>query len=298
MENEWPDDFPLDIHDIYYHLWDSNDHVPDPPVPPRRPVDPGSRQFRPLYNLDLLDRTKPISGISEDYYILRMKWRNRFQQDETGHWDYVQYVPPWTDPDWDERYVYMGPRDHPWPADDVLAQQYAKPGAMQTQRPALRESDAALNPTAAAKRWGIYPYPMDKNTTPRSPPDRASSGLSPTSCIFPPTVALDIPQVTPRGAGVQTAVTVEDLQVVREEYIESMKLRGGVPSDDHFQSCLEGSTFIHEKGSASWDIADKLLKLSNLLAEQEGKLEYQALLFAGNTSDEVRAWYGDSMILY
>ncbi|KAK8033502.1 hypothetical protein PG991_002900 [Apiospora marii] len=69
-----------------------------------------------------------------------------------GSWDYVVYVPEWTDPLWDPAWqrVYGTDKKKRRPQRDVL----------QSLRPALRPEDAVRNPTPYARRWGI---PRDRN---------------------------------------------------------------------------------------------------------------------------------------
>lgn len=287
----WHDDlrgYPLDIHDIYDD-WPSN-----PPVgyPSSRTssrassLDPRTRQFRSLYNLELLDRQRPLDvastlGPGADLGVLRKRWHRRFQQGSNGDWNYVEYVPAWTDPDWDERYVWTGTNAPAWPADHPLAKQYAKPGLMQTLRPALRDSDNVLNPSAVAKRWGIYPYRTGQTQL------NGSSGLTPTQPGFP-TVPLDIPTWSYAKNQVWLEVTIDDLKAARNDYDLQMQAANREASDEGFRWYLEDTANSVPRGSETWDQADKMVQLFDLCVEQERREEYQHMLFSGNTTNEVR----------
>lgn len=279
----WPAGYPLPIDDIY-NSWPANDSAPSSVRSSPQAVDPRVRYFRSLYNLDLLDRRSAVDiahdvGPGADYAILRKKWKQRFQRDQNGNWDYVEYAPAWTDPEWDERYVYMGVAA-PWPDDHPLARQYAKPGSMQAQRPALRSSDRYLNPSATAKRWGFYPY----QTVPTLD---GSSGVTPTKLEFP-TVPLAIPRWSDSMKAVQTEVTIDDMKLHRQQYEAETQAAGGTPSDEGFRSYLVEATNRLPRESELWDLADKLLQLFDLMAEQERRQDYQSMLFSGNTTNEVR----------
>lgn len=238
--------------------------------------------FKALYDIDLLDRTKPADvaasvGGDRSYGVLRKKWKTRFQRVGNDEWDYVEYVPAWTDPDWDERYVWMG-SDDLWPEDVPQARLYARPGFMQTQRPAMLPSDAVLNPTPAATRWGIYPY-----RTGQSQQMNGASGVTPTQAGFP-TVRLDIPTWSTEQNRARFDVTIDDLNAVRVQY----QALYGNNSDEGFRAHLDNRANLFEQGSLQWDRADKLLQLFDLVADKETREEYQSLLFSGHTTNEVR----------
>ncbi|KAK7981507.1 hypothetical protein PG988_003745 [Apiospora saccharicola] len=64
-----------------------------------------------------------------------------------GSWNYVVYVPEWSDPAWDPAWerIYGTNTKRLRPQRDVF----------QTLRPALRPEDLVRNPTPYARRWGI-----------------------------------------------------------------------------------------------------------------------------------------------
>lgn len=72
-----------------------------------------------------------------------------------GSWNYLLYVPAWTDPN-------LASNLKPVYARQPLRYQNLPPrNLLKTMRPALRADDAALKPTAYALRWGIYPGRSD-----------------------------------------------------------------------------------------------------------------------------------------
>ncbi|KAK8052200.1 hypothetical protein PG993_003585 [Apiospora rasikravindrae] len=69
------------------------------------------------------------------------------KQPGDGSWNFVLYIPEWTDPAWDPNWerVYGSNQKKPRFQRDVL----------QNLRPALRAEDAPRNPTPYARRWGM-----------------------------------------------------------------------------------------------------------------------------------------------
>lgn len=293
--------YPLDVESVYRSF------PPCSPPPPASPsddnnIDPGARKFTAYYDVDLLDRTKTADVIAavradrgdQSYAVLRKKWRTRFQRAGNGSWDHVEYVPAWTDPDWDERYVCLrGPgQDTVWPSDLPPASLYARRSGMQIQRPALRPGDAtALNPTAGAKRWGVYPYRRAGAGTGTNPQQQqqqsagTSSGVTPTQPGFP-TVRLDFPQWSDDKNSAWLEVTVEDLNAARAQH--RAQVGDAAASEEAFRAYLANLATVYPRGTLLWDQADKLLRLLDLVADRETREEYQRLLFSGNTTNEVR----------
>lgn len=287
----WPAGYPLPINDTYYS-WPPDDATPDPAhTPTPDPVDPRARTFRSLYNIDLLDRRRPpaaAGGPGADYGVLRKKWNTRFQRAHNGGWDYVEYAPAWTDPDWDERYVYTGPNAVAWPADHPLAGQYVKPGTFQTQRPALLASDRALRPTATAKRWGVYPYQAGDRDRSGAAARDGSSGVTPTTLSAFPSVPLARPRWSNAFRALRTVVTVEEIWEQRERYDLETRAAGGESSDEGFRAWLVDATNRLSPETDEWDLADKVLQLSDFLLDTNRRRDYQSVMFAGHTTNEVR----------
>lgn len=331
----FPADFPLDLN--VYDQVEFEDYSP-PPSPRADPNDPRRRDFDSLYPLGWLadDQQeqeqeqeggprptgagdRPPAPIGR----LRRRWQRALQQTNGGGgggggWGYVEYVPAWTDPDWDDaRYVYMGAGGGGGGGAgeaDELARQYAKPGLLQTQRPALLPSDAAAGPagaaalTDAAKRWGVYPYQRWENL-PRDDDDGGGgggrwavgpggwSGVTPRAVAgFPPDV--QVPLAYARGGGgggggtgagagaVRRGVGVGDLDVARRSYERECRAKGQVPSEEGLRQTLERLS-VNTADVMQADLAGSLLVLLEAVARVEEREEYQRLLFGGNTSNDV-----------
>lgn len=156
---------------------------------------------------------------------------------------------------------------------------YAKNGSWQTQRPALLPKDAALNPTAAAKRWGVYPF-QTGGALMNGPDPVGVSGVTPTRGAFP-----SVSYVAP-DTGQTRTVTLAELEAERADWAAQLERRGlGDPSDQGFEEALRAII-----GTAQGEMAARataLLQMAMGISVREDKEEYQRLLFAGNTTDEV-----------
>lgn len=338
---EFPDDFPLDI-DVVYDQGDFDDYSP-PPSPRADVDDPRRRTLDSLYPLDWLvedegpsssssspasppaaaqgqQQAAPPSGRSSSSSRvlptigkLRTRWQEAFQQNRAGEWDYVEYVPAWSDPDWDARYVYTGittttkdkdegngadeddddeddDEDDDDDGDEMVRRKYAKPGLLQTQRPALRPEDAARRPTDAAKRWGVYPYQQWENTA-GWVNGGGWSGVTPRAAGFshqPAEVPLAYPRpaAAARGGAVQRSVSVDDLVRERQAYGEGCRGRGEEPSEEGFRVALQRMS-VDAADVLRADLAGSLLVMLEAVERVEEREEYQRLIFGGNTSNDV-----------
>lgn len=244
--------------------------------------DDRTRELVSLYPYELLDpsaaRPNPQNA-PEPLGALRKEMVRKMQQNgENGDWSHVEFVPSWTDPDWSDRFVYTGPTQ----SNDPLVQMYMKRGDMQKQRPALLPDDIATRgPTEAAKRFGIDPAHHHD-------PFYHHSGVTPTTVNF--SIPLGYARVTPSNKGERDLVDVDDLKALTAQFEVDARARGRDTSDDALRTHLE----MVAGGSPSdliqvdAEIADSLLKLLDKVAQREEQEEYQRLLFAGNTSNEVR----------
>lgn len=234
-----------------------------------------ARAFRTYYDLNLL-AGRPSMYPQEDMFMLRLKRQQAFQQADNGDWDDVFYVPPWTDPDWDSRFTFIKDAK---PLDDITAQ-YAQPGLLQLQRPALLPKDAQYNPTDAAKRWGFYPWqPLkDGNNDPTG-----KSGLTPTVVHFP-SLPLRRAIMASDGQPV-TTVSNEDMERARREYEQRCATNRVQSSDVGFRRELE--EVAGDEASGYRYYARALLALLDSTLEKEQAEAYQRFLFYGHTTQEV-----------
>ncbi|KKY35257.1 hypothetical protein UCDDA912_g04802 [Diaporthe ampelina] len=198
-----------------------------------------------------------------------------------GQWQFIEFVPPWTDPEWSSRFVFTGK-----PGEDLVNDPqyviYAKKGILQTQRPALRDEDAARNPTAAAKRYGVDPTQMDD-------PGYGNSGVTPTQGDF--NVPLGNPRVTPSNQGVRAVVDKDDYDAMYSQYRNAVAGRGGYATEGDFRVVLSnvaaGNPDPALDEACDQQIANALLQYmdgADRLALQD---EYQRLLFGGSTVNEL-----------
>ncbi|KAF3766937.1 hypothetical protein M406DRAFT_69114 [Cryphonectria parasitica EP155] len=250
--------------------------------------DPRPRQWDSLYDLNqLVTQPGVYPGPSQPLGMLQKEWRAKFEQNNNGSWNYVEYVPAWTDPEWSERYVYI--QDAEPADDDPRTRIYAKPGMLQKLRPALLPSDAQHRPTAEAKRWGFNPYPSHYNlgTTHLNNTNDPSghSGVTPTAARFP-----DVPVSVPQGADGDRAtlyhVNLKDLAAHRAKYDQSCVARGTQPTDGAFIQFLL-NIWKNDPVPAKAALAEALLALWEMNIKKMETNEYQRMLFQGNTSQEL-----------
>lgn len=233
--------------------------------------DPRSRKLDTFYDIGLLV-SRPDRFPKQDIGVLRTKWQQAFQQTGTGSWDFVEYVPAWTDPNWDERFLFIRGAE----TVDAITAQYAKPGFLQTQRPALMPGDAQYSPSATAKRWGFYPFQSkSKNDNPDG-----SSGVTPTLAGLPGSTMQRQQQQQPQRT---VTVTVRDLERARQDYEQSI---GAPATDEGFRQAL-ADKLGENQGEVTNEQCRALIALQDMMASRQEREEYQRFLLGGNTSNEV-----------
>ncbi|KAJ4385473.1 hypothetical protein N0V93_009901 [Gnomoniopsis smithogilvyi] len=281
----FPEDFPVDLRVYDQDQFDNY----RPPVPPQAdPNDPRRRDFDSLYPLDWLVATPAANNAASTYPPapigrLRTKWQQAFQQAANGEWKYVEYVPAWSDPDWTSRYAWT--QDVSIADMDQVARQYVKPGMLQTQRPALRPSDASLNPTEAAKRWGIYPW-HTRDGLDGLDSFKGWSGVTPRTPGFP-VVQLQQPRFSQDAGGLVTVVTVDDLASERQRFEDWRRHHGLETNDEDFRQSLHDVSLDPTAGPIRTEKAASLLAILDVLERTEEREEYQRLLFSGSTTNEL-----------
>lgn len=199
-----------------------------------------------------------------------------------GEMQYVEFVPPWTDPDWSSRFIFTGQPGQD-PVNDPQYQMYAKQGLLQTQRPALRDEDGLRDLSAAAKRYGVDPTMMDDAMY-------GKSGTTPTQGSF--NVPLGNPQVTPSNQGIRNVVDRDDYDALFTQYRNAVAGQGGMATEDDFKRVLNhvAAGNVNPTLGAACDaqIAAALLQYMDGLDKLVLRDEYQRILFSGSTSNEVR----------
>ncbi|KUI57499.1 hypothetical protein VP1G_04774 [Cytospora mali] len=242
--------------------------------------DKRTRELTSLYPYDFLDPTAPKpnpQNMQQPLGLLRKEMVDKMQQNgQDGDWTLVEFVPAWTDPDWDDRFVFTGPTK----SNDPQVQMYMKPGLLQKQRPALLPGDMARGPTEAAKRFGIDPIHQDD-------PFYGHSGVTPTTANFE--VPLGYARVTPSNQGEKHSVNVDDLNALVAQFEANASARGQDTTEENLRAHLEDAArgYPTELVQVDSEIAAALLALMEQVFQREEQEEYQRLLFAGNTSNEL-----------
>ncbi|CAN8101090.1 unnamed protein product [Discula destructiva] len=273
-----PADFPASLPDNWY------DFDPDPdtdpvavaahvPLPGR--IDPRDSRWTSLYDLNLL-AGRPSTYAARDRRALRKRWRQKFQRADNGAWKHVEFVPPWTDPDWDNNFVHtegaqVGNRD-------TVTAQYVKRGTFQTHRPALLPEDAIFKPTQSAKRWGLYPFRQAGQQ------DDFPTGMSGVTPLDP-----DFPSV--RYVSATGQIQVADLQSERRDWEVKMAQAGLPATDQAFADDLRAIVRKQPDGTPQQgaSLAEALLHVHTLISTRDEREDYQRILFAGNTTEELMA---------
>lgn len=281
----YPPGFPVPAEDyIGYSITDYGVDIQMPDYTPEddQRDDNRTRDLESLYPYEFLDptATRPDpQNIQEPVGALRKEMVDKMQQDgESGDWTLVEFVPAWTDPGWSDRFVYTGPTQ----SDDPQVKMYMRPGLLQKQRPALLPSDIATRgPTEAAKRYGIDPVHQGDVFY-------SHSGVTPTTANF--SVPLLFARVTPSNQGEKDMVDVDDLTALVAQFEASARARGGDTTEEAFRTHLEDVAGGAQSDLLQVDseIAMALLAVLEQVQQREEQEEYQRLLFAGNTSNEVR----------
>lgn len=197
-----------------------------------------------------------------------------------GDWDYVWYVPTWTDPEFDPKlerlphaFVRVRRRER-----DVLAM----------LRPALRAADAVRNPTAYAKRWGIYPDRSDGRS-------RLSPSASTTRGIMHLMQAQvdQLDKATKQELLAQTTQACSAGQVpypgpgaIAPEVFEAYKRKKGIPTFDEIRNSAFQKNIAFEKYVEGLD-AGVQNEYQSVIQEILDDEDYQRLLFRNLTTDEL-----------
>lgn len=87
-----PIDFPAALPEGWYDFPEDPDTDPVEPPPIPAAVNPSDRRWTSLYDVNLL-AGRPDKYAKREMGVLRKKWRNKFQQNGNGVWNYVEYVP-------------------------------------------------------------------------------------------------------------------------------------------------------------------------------------------------------------
>lgn len=203
------------------------------------------------------------------------------QTGDGGEMEYVEFIPPWTDPDWSSRFIFTGQAGQD-PVNDPQYKMYAKMGFLQSQRPALRDEDGLRDLTPAAKRYGVDPTKMEDAMY-------GNSGVTPTQGTF--SIQIGNPRVTPSNQGVKNVVDKDDYDALYDRFRNAVAGRGGLATDADFKQVLRnvaaGNVNPALGEACDAQIATALLTLSDGLDQLVLRDEYQRIIFGGSSSNEV-----------
>ncbi|PSR82918.1 hypothetical protein BD289DRAFT_293655 [Coniella lustricola] len=288
------DDFPVPEDTYKYKLKDVAPHIAHPN---QVPDDVLGRVWESLYDINLLVLPKAYDPPAVPLGDLRLGWKSMFEQEDNGEWEYVEYCPPWTDPWWNHRFVYIHGADISH-EKDALLYSYAREGILQKQRPALLPEDRQRNPTEGAKRWGFYPFHSRFGRTNNLYSSEIPSGHSGTTPILPgfPRIPLRIHAPTPSSQEVRDSVSVADIDVMREEYVQNTEADASAYNEDDFGRYLWETWQNAQKNSQADAVGHAIYTLWEWMRRKEELEAYQRMLFANNTAQELidqHAWTQD-----
>ena len=188
------------------------------------------------------------------------------QRRKDGTWEYLHYVPLWTDPEWSDKHEIVPGEPDPdgGPPGPTMRFDRMKGDMYYNLRPALLAKDALQNPTEFAKRWGIARGRTD-----------GRSGLSPMSAMAR-RILLSKPMNTPDGK-LKDHLNIDDLRASQTQFLQANLAQQGVTFPGFLQSAAQSHD---ERGEQ----AQGLLALLNIL---QADMDYQRGLFLGFSTDEV-----------
>ncbi len=214
-----------------------------------------------------------------------------------GHYEYVEFVPAWTDPDWKEEPTFWVPgpfrRKEAIEAAAAKAKEegmskdgderdekekYVRKGDFtQRMRPALLAKDAHKNPTPYALRFGMNPHAS-----------QGRSRLSPTTSRTRK-VALVRPQKT--STGTKDYVDMVDLKTEEQEH-------GGTAASLGFPNFTFREYLDFLSLTKADENHDMYRAFSDLRRAVDGDEDFQRFMFNGPTTDEVCVFLTPVEILF
>jgi len=173
----------------------------------------------------------------------------------TGKWRYFEYIPEWTDPDFDDKWEFF-------PGEEKMRPKVGD--VFHNLRPALLLRDTLFNPTEYAKRYGINPD--------------ASQGRSRTSPTFSQTRRVGLGALHQTYTGEKDYITGEDLAKAEIDFITKFP-----------EGMEHGKTLRDFLAGPDGQQADPVLAAYGTLYDMnEDDKDYQRWLFTNFTTDEVR----------
>jgi hypothetical protein len=170
-----------------------------------------------------------------------------------GDFSFVEFIPPWTHPEWDDNYITVKGKHGP-------EKKIINNDVNRNRRPALLPRDESKNPTPYARRWGIHGGRTDGRS--RLSPSKSSTRR----------VGLPHPQKTDDGR-LKYFVTGEDLA---NEI--------GVQATNYGISLTEYLTMVDFVQDGNEPRYAAFLELQAMIQDDE---DYQRMMFYDMTTDEV-----------
>lgn len=206
--------------------------------------------------IEALNRNEPLPPLPPAPEPLAFPHEPPPKEQLDGDWTYVEYIPAWCDPKWDDEY-------------DISKEQSKRRkrirGTFERLRPALLPQDALRTPTPYALRWGIS---LDRGD--------GRSRLSPTSST---TRQVLVPDAPGTATGPETYVDINDLTTEAQSYEKSGEFtrQHGKPFRQYLEDFCRGNDHPPSRFQA-------LLELYNMIEEDQ---DLQRVLLGDLTTDEM-----------
>lgn len=171
----------------------------------------------------------------------------------SGEFKFVEYIPEWTHPDWDDDYITVAGEKEP--RGKIFNNDFSR-----KLRAALLPKDSLRNPTPYARRWGMHPDRTD-----------GRSRLSPTGS-------------STRRVGLSQPMRTADNQL--RLFLSGQDL----PADLEARASdlgMSAADYLDSAAVSSQTDPQTLSPLRELFGMNEGDKDFQRLLFLDMTTDEV-----------
>ncbi|TID00005.1 hypothetical protein CH35J_005134 [Colletotrichum higginsianum] len=171
-----------------------------------------------------------------------------------GQWEFIEFVPGWTDPIWDGHETVKIDDHH-----KHLVRKKAGGGILDRLRPAQLPQDRSRNPTPFAMRWGIHPDRRD-----------GRSRLSPTRSAF-------------RRFRVDDHDTI---QVVGDYIVKQAEIHAAAAGAEDVEALLETYSRLTPGGESRQPSATEQFVVQAMQDIRDDE-DWQSLVFSGLTTQEL-----------
>ncbi|KAI6356175.1 hypothetical protein MCOR25_007943 [Pyricularia grisea] len=217
--------------------------------------------------MDSIDWKKSARNVKDDPNAPKPLRPPPQKDNFNGVFSYVEYIPAWTSPKFDPNKEYFGVEGQ----DEVTFQRW-RSSFWARLRPAQAMLDSFYNPTAMAKRYGIYPNRQD-----------GRSRLSPVDSVSRK-VQLDRPISMPNGTS-KTFVDMQFYKWVHDHEYLSQENAPNVAAGQSFERFLVERSRAGDNAQQQnySEVYEKLLLLHKQILDDQ---EYQRAYFKEFTTDE------------